>query len=303
MSPLRSLGARLGLHRAREAGRDEPLTEIDGYLADAGAFAASVRSRFVAGPGDEEHVRQALAGSIKLHDALVLRRKILAARPARILEVGAFLGFSTRWILESSAAFGARLTSVDPNIRHRIFDDPSSHLRAFCGPHRSRLTIRRGFFSVKPPWPTYDYEHYEPKLSIEQAQAVIDEVPLIDAPFDHFDFMFIDGDHTYNSVIDNLLLALGMANPGAVICLHDALSWPDVVPAARKVEALLGGFAYDGTTGDEFRSYMRMLAEAGGITYALCDGLAFGTVGGDAAALRARAGDLRRDRAAWWREG
>ena len=50
----------------------------------------------------EELVRHAQAGSIKMYDAIILAELIEAHRPARILEVGSFIGFSTRWFLEIS---------------------------------------------------------------------------------------------------------------------------------------------------------------------------------------------------------
>jgi|LSQX01.1.fsa_nt_gb predicted O-methyltransferase YrrM len=46
---------------------------------------------------------EALGGSIKIADAIVLANILRRHRPQTMLEVGSFLGLSTRWLLEVSA--------------------------------------------------------------------------------------------------------------------------------------------------------------------------------------------------------
>jgi len=43
-----------------------------------------------------------------------------------------------------------------------------------------------------------------------------------------FDFIFIDGDHNYKSVINNFEIAKELLTNNGCITFHDALSWKDV---------------------------------------------------------------------------
>ena len=61
-------------------------------------------------------------------------------------------------------ATGAAVVSVDPGLRHRVFDRPGEVLRRFNAPFLpARLVQKSGFFSEKiPDGFYYDYEHYSP---------------------------------------------------------------------------------------------------------------------------------------------
>jgi predicted O-methyltransferase YrrM len=188
----------------------------------------------------EEMVRHALAGSIKVHDAVILARLVEESAPARILEVGSFLGFSTRWLLEASREVGSALISIDPGIRHRVFDRPADVLRRFNAEFLgSRLTTRRGFFSERMSggW-YYDYEHYEPLVSRPEVDALFNSLPLLtreNLGEGTFDFIFIDGDHSRKGVLTNFAEALPLLNPGGCVAFHDALTWPDVGDALAEI--------------------------------------------------------------------
>ncbi len=75
--------------------------------------------------------KQAKYGSSKFTDAHIIKCLLEYFKPKEILEVGSFLGFSTRWLLESSNSWNANITSIDPNIHHRIFDNPSEIVKEF----------------------------------------------------------------------------------------------------------------------------------------------------------------------------
>ena len=70
------------------------------------------------------------AGSIKFHDARQLVRLLETLRPQRILEVGSFVGVSSRLLLEASTPWQAEVVALDPNMRHRGIDQPAEVVRA-----------------------------------------------------------------------------------------------------------------------------------------------------------------------------
>ena len=188
----------------------------------------------------EELIRHALEGSIKLYDAIILAGLIETLRPARILEVGGFIGFSTRWLLEASRAENATLVSVDPNIRHRVFERPTDILRQFNSAFlNSRLVPKCGFFSQKISGDyAYDYEHYTPLVPRAEVDAILDSRPILHAGNlgeEPFDFVFIDGDHGEQAVLSNFAEALKLVRPGGCIAFHDAITWPDVGRALGRI--------------------------------------------------------------------
>lgn len=246
-----------------------------------------------------QHARQ---GSIKLLDALVLRDELRAARPSRILEIGSFLGYSTRWILENSQEFDSRVTAVDPQVVHRIFDDLDSHVRAFCSPHGHRLTQKRGFLSEA----NYNLilaailrENHWQGDAVEILRA-LKAIDVIDAPFAEFDFAFVDGDHSRRATILNVALVAAMVVPGGTIVVHDAISWTDVAPALEALsEASDGRIELRSIAGLTYRERMlplyasRMTPENAAFSCnAVNDGLGLLTVHetlGDFEAVAARA--------------
>ena len=69
-------------------------------------------------------------GSIKPMDALLLAELLRRNRPRRILEIGSYLGFSTRWLLEVTAhremeAFDRAIDLRITRLRRKIEVDPA----------------------------------------------------------------------------------------------------------------------------------------------------------------------------------
>jgi predicted O-methyltransferase YrrM len=184
-----------------------------------------------------ERVRHAIDGSIKIVDALILNRLLSTCKPVSILEVGSFLGFSTRWLLEVSRDWHAMVTAVDPNIRHRVYDSPRrfvERLNAVFLP--DRLEIISGFFGDYTDDIYYDYEHYKPKKERMFVNKLIREREQINSGWQKkYDFIFIDGDHSYKSVMNNFELSLALLKPGGCIAFHDALSWEGVNRALKEL--------------------------------------------------------------------
>lgn len=184
--------------------------------------------------------QHALEGSIKLADAYALTRLLSERRPRTVLEVGSFLGFSTHIILKATRACGARVTALDPNIRHRIFDQPGEVVeamnRAYGG---TRLEIVTAYMG-EPPYEAllYDYSHYRPILERAEAEKILHARPVIDERWGRtFDVIFIDGDHSYASVMKNFGICVHLLERGGTMVFHDAVSWPEVHRALEDIRS------------------------------------------------------------------
>ena len=215
----------------------------------------SLRSRYAGKHDSEALIHHAVEGAIKIFDALAIAEVLHASRPARILEIGSYLGFSTRWILEATAFIGSTVTSVDPRVRHRIFDGVKEHLLSFCAPHASRLTCVDGYFTDRNDDMFLDYYvNYEPRVSEAEARAQLARIPLIDKPFDEFDFAFVDGDHSFRATVLNVHLAAAMLPAGGRIVVHDALTWLEVMPGLTALCNGQSGLVVEGIAGAAFNA-------------------------------------------------
>ena len=207
----------------------------------------------------EQRWSHAREGSIKFTDAYILKQILHKYKPATILEVGSFVGFSTRWLLEITKSWNAKVTAVDPNIRHRVFDDPHSILIKFNSRfYPERLEIVCGFFGPYDDNIYYDYEHYEPRMERSQVDELLKQKLVIDKSWNRkFDFIFIDGDHTYESVMNNFEIATGLLNDGGSIAFHDALSWMGVNKALKELKVKYRDGAEVGIYGSADRALFR----------------------------------------------
>jgi len=149
---------------------------------------------------------QVRTGSIKLYDALVIADVLKSLRPKKILEVGAYIGFSARYILELTKSYGAEVVSIDPNTNSGLIERPYEFFKEFVQdtfPDRSRF--------------------------VEAYMAREGECPSaaerIDGNFgEKFDLIFIDADHQYASVKRDFEICKSLLNPGGVILFHDVFS-------------------------------------------------------------------------------
>ena len=127
-----------------------------------------------------------------------------------------------------SASWNAKVTAVDPNIRHSIFDQPRTiamKLNAKFIP--DRLNVVEAFFGplVKCPYYYWLYETYEPKFDKRAIDSILDSKQIVDGSWPYkYDLIFIDGEHAYESVKSNFLTALNLLNKNGVIFFHDAYS-------------------------------------------------------------------------------
>lgn len=177
-------------------------------------------------------------GSLKFPDAYILKRILYMYKPKTILEIGSFLGFSTRWLLEVSKNWDTRVTAIDPNIRHRTFDSPRQYVEKLNSLfYPNKLEILTGFFGSYDDHIYYDYEHYEPKRDRSYVDQLANKRAIINKNWQRkFDFIFIDGDHSYKSALNNFEIAFELLNEGGCITFHDALTWKGVNKALREIK-------------------------------------------------------------------
>jgi predicted O-methyltransferase YrrM len=90
------------------------------FLAIREELRQMVQSQFP----EKDLQREIWIGSIKPFDAHYFARVLRKYKPATILEVGSYIGLSSRWILEVTRPWKSRITCVDPNIPHWSFQDP-----------------------------------------------------------------------------------------------------------------------------------------------------------------------------------
>jgi predicted O-methyltransferase YrrM len=198
------------------------------YVALRSEFTEMILRRFP-GVNTEILLENALGGSLKFADAYVLWHYMQRHKPKQVLEVGSFLGFSCRWLLECGKDWGVGVTAVDPNIRHRIFNTPKSLLCEFNAAFLDRqlevVTAFLGEFGQCVDW------HYEQEIRNDPMfrDRLLDARPVIGPDWGRtFDFIFIDGDHEYDSARNNFEICRRLLRPGGVIALHDAVTWPGV---------------------------------------------------------------------------
>jgi len=163
-----------------------------------------------------------------------IRPLLDAARPSTLLEVGVCEGATTFKILEWCAAHDAHLTSLEPAAWKGAIPD-----------------------ELKPPFGEFVFYRGSPKRQeafvpthVEQALArgwgsrwtclkTTSLVYLASPEFSGFDAYFLDGDHNYYTLSNELRLLEPKLRPGNLVLLHDVgLKWgredsfydPDTVP-------------------------------------------------------------------------
>lgn len=199
-------------------------------------------------------------GSIKFTDAYILKRLLDKHKPGSILEIGSFLGFSTRWLLEVSKGWSPKVTAVDPDIRHRVFDNPRSIVEKLNSAFLpNNLEIVTGFFGPCDHTIYYDYEHYDPKRTREYVNELVKDKAIIDKDWQKkFEFIFIDGDHSYQSVMNNFEIAIELLNKNGCIAFHDALTWQGVDKALKEIKSRFGSQAEVHTYGKLDKTILKL---------------------------------------------
>lgn len=133
----------------------------------------------------------------------------VAARPhARVLEVGSLFG-GTLWYWAHLPAIELLVTVDLPSDWPQVADgvrDARQHWHGWFSPHCQFVDVQGDSHAAQ----TYDH-----------VVDVLADTPT--APL--FDFMFIDGDHTYDGVRNDWLIWSTLLRPGGIVAFHD--TWPN----------------------------------------------------------------------------
>lgn len=122
--------------------------------------------------------------------------------PKRTMEIGVFEGRTTLWMLDSYKS-----------IEHHIAIDP---FRGNYEVSDDVLDLVRDRFVDN-----LDQCAHKSKVEFHECRSV-DVLNKIDGPLD---FIYIDGDHTSSSVLEDLVRSFQIIRPGGVILLDDATRW------------------------------------------------------------------------------
>lgn len=195
------------------------------------------------GVSQQEWIAQGIAGSITWERALPLATFVSLCRPQSMLEVGSFIGLSSHFFSSVLAQWGGRLTSIDPNVRHRIFDEPRRifHKLNSVAEKEGRIRTRDAFWrsAMSIETGTWDYLNREPKRNASWVKAKLASIPIA-SPDDfrrQFDMAFIDGAHDEASVSEDFEAMLPTLKPGACVVFDDvdAAAWPGTFAAVDKL--------------------------------------------------------------------
>lgn len=159
---------------------------------------------------------QASDGSIAMERAIQLARMMLLCRPKHILEIGSYLGLSSHFYLKLSEPWNASLTSVDPAIPHRVFDQPRKLYHAMNDRFGSRVQTVDAFWS----------RDLSRGASLTWGAASGYNRPTVSGGYfaarkQKFDFAFIDGDHTEESVWRDFNAVASVMAPGGCVAFDD----------------------------------------------------------------------------------
>jgi predicted O-methyltransferase YrrM len=162
-----------------------------------------------------------------VYEKLEIRRHVIELRARRILEVGAFKGKTTALLSELAAAHDGQVVVIDPMIWRSNPAHVGEWIHGFLHPFRYEKAFWRnvnaaGFANVR----------LIPALSTD--------VALIENPdrdLAEFDLVFIDGDHTHATVMQDIANWGSRIRSGGRMLLHDAVRRFDgVVRAMRCLE-------------------------------------------------------------------
>jgi len=161
-------------------------------------------------------------GNVNLTELAVLNALCRTHKPKEIFEIGTFDGRTTLNLALNSEANVHTLdlpaeeleSSEVVGADKRYVDKPSSGARFTSPPHNALPCVKRIQQQLGDS-AKFDFSPWHGKM----------------------DFIFVDGAHSYDFVVNDSDVALRLLNPkGGVIVWHDYGVWPDVAQALRELK-------------------------------------------------------------------
>lgn len=144
---------------------------------------------------------------------------VRAFRPTRVLEIGSHVGASTVHLAAGAPAHSSRLVTVDVED---VNDSPDSVWRRAGLAKSPKQMIEELNASIEAIFVTEDSRHF-----------------LADH-HETFDFVFLDGDHSAETVFEEIVSALNLIDENGLIVLHDY--FPDGRPLWSDGSVIIGPF-------------------------------------------------------------
>jgi predicted O-methyltransferase YrrM len=156
-----------------------------------------------------EHINT-IPTHMKQHElqTLYMLAKMLPAG-ARIVEIGSYLGASACCLAAGAKNHGAEIHCIDPFTNEAMQSQTRDTYPQFVEntqPYADMITVHKGY-----------------------SQDVAGEIPS------QIDLLFIDGDHSWEGVTQDLRLYLPLMNDGAILAMHDVGYWAGVRRALREI--------------------------------------------------------------------
>jgi len=164
-----------------------------------------------------------LSGSIKEQETSLLWSIIVERKPSVVLQVGTFVGYSSIILAEALRYNGAGiLYSVDPEVMHRGIENPVDIAREIMKKRGLEKYVKfiRGWFSN-----CYGIglmSGNEANNIQIVSQSLLKEI----APLD---FVFIDGDHSTLSCINDFVAVKDFLGNNGIVAFHDSNTWYSVL--------------------------------------------------------------------------
>ena len=168
-----------------------------------------------------------LSGSIKEQETSLLWNIIVERKPSVVLQVGTFVGYSSIIIAEALRYNGAGiLYSVDPEVMHRGIANPVDIAREITEKRGLEKYVKfiRGWFSNCLGIGLMSGNETN-NIQIVSQSLLKEIAPL--------DFVFIDGDHTTLSCINDFVAVKDFLGNNSIVAFHDSNKWYSVMLAIK----------------------------------------------------------------------
>lgn len=161
------------------------------------------------------------SGGVNPGDGRAIFYLISALKPRSVLEIGTHVGASTLHIALALRMNGVRSGAGSP-------DSPPDHVD---GDRENGVLVSVDVVNVNDPaakpWTKFGTEHSPvdmlTRIGAEHLVEFVTEhsITYMKGSAGGFDFIFLDGDHSAETVYREIPMALGLLNEGGVILLHD----------------------------------------------------------------------------------